>query len=150
MQIDESKANSGLPWWLCGKESACQCRRRRFNPWVGKIPWRRNWQSTLVFLPGKLHGQRSLVGYSPWGCKELDTTERLNNNKANSSVNLQVPTYHPALTMLTFCQSYFIYVPLDIFWCGGWGLGVSWVDILNHILRLSRSVVSGSVRPHGL
>jgi len=43
--------------------------------WVGKIPWRRKWQPTPVFLPGKSHGQRSLVGYSPWGHKELDTTE---------------------------------------------------------------------------
>ena len=42
-----------------------QCRRPEFNPWVRKIPWRRKWQPTLVFLPGKSHGQRSLVGYSP-------------------------------------------------------------------------------------
>ena len=48
-----------------------------FDPWVGKILCRRNWQSNLVFLPGKSHGQRSLVGYSAVGCKELDTTERL-------------------------------------------------------------------------
>ena len=47
------------------------------NPWVRKIPWRRKWQFTPVLLPGKSHGQRSLVGYSPWGRKELDTTERL-------------------------------------------------------------------------
>ena len=40
------------------------------DPWVGKIPWRREWQSTPVFLPGEFHGQRSLAGYSPWGCKE--------------------------------------------------------------------------------
>ena len=46
----------------------------RFNPWVRKIPWRRKWQSTLVFVPGKSHGPRSLVGYRPWGRKELDTT----------------------------------------------------------------------------
>ena len=45
--------------------------------WVGKFPWRRKWQPTAVFLPGKSHGQRSLVGYSPWGRKELDMTERL-------------------------------------------------------------------------
>jgi len=64
--------------WLCGKISACQCRRWnrcRFDPWVGKIPWNRKWQPAPVFLPGKSHGQRSLVGYSPRGCKELDTTE---------------------------------------------------------------------------
>ena len=61
-----------------GKESACRCRRLQrhgFHPWVGNIPWRRKWQPTPVFLPGKSHGQRSLAGYSPWGCKESDTTE---------------------------------------------------------------------------
>ena len=45
--------------------------------WVGKIPWRRKWQSTPVLLPGESHGQRSLVGYSLWGHKESDMTERL-------------------------------------------------------------------------
>ena len=70
----------GLPRWLSGKESACQCRRCRFDPWIRKIPWRRKWQSTLVFLPGESHGQKSLVGYSPRGRKGLDTTEQLNNN----------------------------------------------------------------------
>ena len=51
---------------------ADQCRRRRFDPWVGKIPWRRKWQSSPVLLPGKSHGQRrSLDGYSPRGCKRV-------------------------------------------------------------------------------
>ena len=54
-----------------------QCRRPRFNPWVGAIPWRRPWQPTLVFLPGKSHGQRRLAGYRTWGCKESDTTKGL-------------------------------------------------------------------------
>ena len=54
----------GLPWWLSSKEAACQCRRPRFNPWLGKIPWRRKWQPTPVFLPGQSHGHRSLVGDS--------------------------------------------------------------------------------------
>ena len=60
------------------KESACQCRRLGrlgFDPWVREIFWRRRWHPTPVFLPGKSHGPRSLVGYSPWGCKESDTTE---------------------------------------------------------------------------
>ena len=53
------------------------CRRLGFNPWVGKILWRRKWQPTPVLLPGESHGWRSLVGYSPWGRKESDMTERL-------------------------------------------------------------------------
>ena len=56
-----------------GKEPACQCRRHEkpgFNPWVGKIPWRRVWQPTPVFLPGESHGQRSLAGYGLEGHKE--------------------------------------------------------------------------------
>ena len=59
---------------LSGKESACQCRRPGFNPWVRKITWRRKWQPAPVFLPGESYGQRSLVGYS-LDCKELDMTE---------------------------------------------------------------------------
>ena len=51
--------------------------RSEFVPWVRKIPWRRAGQPTLVFLPGESHGQRTLAGYSPWGHKESDTTERL-------------------------------------------------------------------------
>ena len=63
----------GFPGDSVGKESTCNAG----EPWVGKIPWRRKWQPTPVFLPGESHGQRSLVDYSPQGCKELDTTERL-------------------------------------------------------------------------
>ena len=57
--------------------SCLQCGIPRFDPWAGKIPWRRKWQPTPVLLPGKFHGLRSLVGYSPWGRNESDTTERL-------------------------------------------------------------------------
>ena len=63
-----------------GKESACQCRRCGFSPWVGKIPWRSKWQSTPVFLPGKSYGQRSLEGYSPWGRKRVSHDLATNNN----------------------------------------------------------------------
>ena len=49
----------------------------RVDPWVRKIPWRRKWQPTLVILLGEFHGQKSLADYSLWGCKELNTTERL-------------------------------------------------------------------------
>ena len=62
-----SKVVLDFPGGSDGKASAClRCGRPGFNPWVGKIPWRRKWQSTPVLLPGKSHGQRSLVGYSPW------------------------------------------------------------------------------------
>ena len=67
-----------FPGGASGKEPACQCRRHkrlRFDPWVRKIPWKRAWQPTPEFLPGKSHEQRSLVGYSPWGHRELDLTE---------------------------------------------------------------------------
>ena len=58
----------GLPQWLSGKKSTCQCKRHErcgFNPWVRKIPSRRQWQPTPVSLPGESRGQRSLVSYSP-------------------------------------------------------------------------------------
>ena len=66
----------GLPRWLSGKEPTCQCRGLRFHPLVGKIPWRRKWQPTPVFLVGKFHGLRSLVDYSQRGHKESDTIEQ--------------------------------------------------------------------------
>ena len=70
-----------LPWCLRWYRICLQCRRPGFDPWVGKIPWRRKWQPTPVFLPGKFHRQRRLVGYSPRGCKEPDTTEQLTHSK---------------------------------------------------------------------
>ena len=62
-----SGSHTGLPRWLSGKESACQYRRQGLDPWVWKIPWRRKWQPTPVFLPRASHGQRSLAGYSLQG-----------------------------------------------------------------------------------
>ena len=71
------QAPVGLPRRFNGRESTCQCGRHGFSPWVRKIPWRRRWPPTPVFLPEESHGQRSLVGYSPWGHKALDRTEQL-------------------------------------------------------------------------
>ena len=75
-----------------------QCRRHRFYPWVRKILCRKKWQPTPVFLPGKSLGQRSLAGYSPWGCKESDMTECLKtrvlasvSRKYDSSFLLSLP-----------------------------------------------------------
>ena len=75
--LKASKIPPGFPWWLRGYSVCLECRKPGFDPWVGKIPWRRKWQPTPVLLPGESHGGRSLVGYSPWGRKESDTTERL-------------------------------------------------------------------------
>jgi len=66
-----SKFPTGLPWWFSDKESTYQCRRRGCEPWFEKIPWRRKWQPTPVFLPGEPHGWRS---YGPRGHKESDAT----------------------------------------------------------------------------
>ena len=90
----------GFPTWLSAKESTCQCRRQRrfvFNLWVRKIPWKRKWQLTPVFLPGKFHGQRSLAGYSPWDRKESDTTDRLTHfsHLNNRVMNLGSALWNP-------------------------------------------------------
>ena len=78
-----SRECSFAPAWasrvvLVVKNPPASIRRRYrcgFDPWVGKLPWRRPWQPTPVFLHGESHGQKSLRGYSPWGCKESDMTE---------------------------------------------------------------------------
>ena len=78
------------------KEPACQwrrCKKCGFNPWIRKIPWKRKWQPTPVLLLGKFHGQRSLVGYSLWGHKELDTTEQLYNMKKISQMKGECNDY---------------------------------------------------------
>ena len=68
-------------------------QRLGFDPWVRKIPWRRKWQPTPVLLPGKFQGQRSLVGYSPWGCRESDTTELLHFHFHNGNRGLNISKF---------------------------------------------------------
>ena len=75
---------SGLPRWLSGKESTYQCRRHRFDPWAGKMLWRKKWQPTPVFLPGKVHGQRSLASTVYGSLKELDMTEWAQHSSSSS------------------------------------------------------------------
>ena len=80
-ESDTTKQLTHTHRWSSGKKSTCQCRClkwHRFNPWVRKIPWRRKWQPTAIFLSGKSNGQRNLVDYSPWGHKESGMTEQLN------------------------------------------------------------------------
>ena len=64
-----------------------------FDTWVGKIPWRRKWQSTPVFLPGKSHGQRTLLVYSPWCSKVLEMTERLSAHTWEYQQSFQLVPY---------------------------------------------------------
>ena len=77
-------AHSGLsPGGASDKEPTYQCRKHDrgvFSPWVGKIPWRKEWHTAPVFLPRKFHGQRSLLGYNPGGHKESDMTEQLSTH----------------------------------------------------------------------
>ena len=86
LSLESANLGSGFPGGARGKEATCQCRRHkrhRFSPWVGKIPWRRAQRPTPVFLPGEPHGQRSLAGYSLWGCRESDRTERVCTHTCN-------------------------------------------------------------------
>ena len=73
---DASMYLSGVTW-LSWRRICLQCRRPGLSPWVGKIPWRREWQPTAVSLPGEFHGQRILAGYGPQGHKDSDTAEGL-------------------------------------------------------------------------
>ena len=89
------------------KEFACQHRRPRrcgFDPWVRKITWRRKWQPDPVFLPGKSHGQRSLVGYSPWGRKEVDMTEHPPHTHTHTHAH-NLKESPPAILVSSFSQS---------------------------------------------
>ena len=91
-----------------------QCRRSGFNPWVGKIPWRRAWQSTPVFLPGGSHRQRSLVGYSPWGSIELDMTEWLTHTQCiyvNPNFPICPPFHFPVMSTCPFFMSASLFLP---------------------------------------
>ena len=100
------EGTAGLPWWLRGWSICLQCGRPGFDPWVGKIPWRRRWQPTPVFLPGESHGERSLVGYSPCGHKELDMTERLHFHFHFIRFSIvTVPVYIPINSIGRFCFS---------------------------------------------
>ena len=88
----------GIPWWLSGKESACQCRRRGFDPWVGKILSEVRGNGNSVSLPGESPGQGSLEGYSPWVRKELDAQK-------NVYSLVVMPAYAGAGLVVDWCLS---------------------------------------------
>ena len=112
--------------WFIGKESMCQCRRLGFNPWVGKNPWRREWQPTPVFLAGKFHGQRSLAGYRSRGPKSQDTTYQL-----------------PSLHLLQYCFCF-------VFWLFGHetcGILAPWTGIEPELPAVEAEILA--TRPPG-
>ena len=113
---------TGLPRWHNGKGSACQfrrCKRQGFDFWVGKIPWRRKWQPTPVFLPGESHGQRSLAGYSPWGWP------RVRHSWATNQPTKASDTKSP------FVHSFPEWEPLKIMRCV-WSESTEWDFIYPH------------------
>ena len=100
----ERHCSCELPRGLRGKESACQCKRCGFNPWVRKIPWVRKWQPIPVFLPKKSHGHRSLAGYSPWGGKESNPTEWISHTHIHCSS--RKGRCNQSLILLSNCSFY--------------------------------------------
>ena len=123
----------GLPWWLRWqrekkKKKCLQCRRPWFDISDWKILRRRKWQHTVVFLPGEFHGQRSLSGYSPWGHKESDTTERL-------TLSLSVHIYAGILAIKLN------ETVLSI---------VMWMALETACMCVNHSVVSIALQPRGL
>ena len=103
--LGEKNGGGGFP---CGSEvkaSACNMGDLGQIPALGRFPWRRKWQPTQVPLPGKSHGERSLVGCSPWGCKELDMTQQLINN---NNINLVTSI------MFTFSFKNYLFPPFSL------------------------------------
>ena len=90
-----SLATSGFPWRLSSKESACQCRRHRFSPWVGKIPWSGKWQPTPILWPRKFLGQRSLASCSPLGLEVSDTAEHTHTDTRAHTLVTSREQLHP-------------------------------------------------------
>ena len=107
-----------LPGGSDSKESACNAGASRVLSLgrVGKIPWRTKWQPTPVFLPGKSYGQRSLEGYSPWGCKALDMTERLNNNNNNRLTVCSLATSSVVLGAIALVPSFLLITLRKVTW----------------------------------
>ena len=107
----------GFPGGASGIEPTCQCKRHkrcRCDPWVRKIPWRKAWQPTALFLSGEPHGQRSLADCSPQGCKESDMTERLSTHACSTPDGLSSVPFQPAVLarILLLLEKAYLAVPL--------------------------------------
>ena len=110
-----------------------------FDPWTGKILWRRKWQPTPVLLPGKFHGLRSLVGYSPWGCKESDTTEWLHLHLLHIFIHFSVNGRSGCFCVLAVVK----HAAVDI------GVHVSfWIMVLSRYMTKSEIAESNGKSVH--
>ena len=96
--MESSIISLGFPAGSDGKESACSVGDPGSIPESGRSPGRREWLSTPIFLPAESHGQRSLVGYSPWGHKELDMTERPTHTNITHSLVASVQFSHSVMS----------------------------------------------------
>ena len=128
-------------WWATVPGVYLQSRRPGLDSWVRKIPWRREWQPTPVFLPGEFHGLRSLVGYSPWGYKESDTNKWLTliiiwGNHITSDNSTQALL---TLSMLYACISLCLWLS-----CSCW-LEI-WMQASDHFMISSRAMLFENAR----
>ena len=129
----------GILWWLSGKESTCQCRRCRFNPWVRMIPWRRKWQPTAVSLPGKSHGRIQDQGIG-WDLSSriADGCLLLNPHMAERDHFPFVSSYEALIPLRRFPLSCPNYIPkLHLQMPSHWRLG------LQHLKRVGKGGVQG-------
>ena len=151
-----SRTIIGFPWWLSGKESTCQCRRCGFNPGLGRSPWRRKWQPTLVFLYRRCLGQRSLAGYSPWSRKRVRLDWVNNSNRITKRRLLLLLLLLSCFSRVRLCAT-----PQRAAHQASPSLGFSrqehWSGLPlplpiheSEKWKWRRSVVSYSLRPHGL
>ena len=90
-------------WWLRWKRTCLQCRRLRFDPWVGKILWRKEWLPTPVFLPGEFNTQRSLAGYIPWSCRVRHDWETNTNRQTTTRSPVCSPAQELSGVVSGFC-----------------------------------------------
>ena len=95
----------GLHRWLSGKRIHCQCKRHRrhdFDPWVEKIPWRREWKLIPVVLPRKYHEQRGLAGYRPWGHKRV-RHNLMTKQQQHACISVYLPIKYRKYMYIAIC-----------------------------------------------
>ena len=125
-EFTQTHVHWGFPGGSVSKESACQYRRHKrcgFDPWVGKIPWKRKWQSTPIFLPRKFRGQRSLAGYSP-------VSVMPSNHLILCHPLLFLPSIFPSIRVFSMCRLFTSgakVLELQLQWIWSWIFIFQWI-----------------------